>query len=219
MFRVVFFGDTQEVDVISHRCWEDGRQRPNDELLGSAWWPPRNSRDLSLKRHRGPNPSTWSRQPAKHVYNRCGLSSWAVGRNNSEKLPSKRSQDVTGLIVATCRHSVILAGCNMYRGESYAYSHYIHQSRFPDVKYYASDIVCKYWPWAQRVSRRWPEYDIHGSEPFLSVMHATGHAYYCQITFDGFWREGSGWSVMETTEIANAFLSRACNTTKYMTAA
>ncbi|XP_043246029.1 uncharacterized protein LOC122393759 isoform X2 [Amphibalanus amphitrite] len=151
--------------------------------------------------------------------NRCGLSSWAAGRNNPEKPPSKRSQDETGLIVATCRHSVILAGCNMYRGESYAYSHYLHQSRFPAVKYYASDIVCKYWPWTQRVSRRWPEYDTHGSEPFLSVMHATGHAYYCQITFGGFWREGSGWSVMETTEIANAFLSRACNTTKYMTSA
>ena len=40
-----------------------------------------------------------------------------------------------------------------------------------------------------------------------------------QITFGGFWQDGSGWSIMETTEIANAFLSRAANTTKYMTAA
>ena len=40
-----------------------------------------------------------------------------------------------------------------------------------------------------------------------------------QITFGGFWQTESGWSVMETTEIANAHLSRAGNTTKHMTAA
>ncbi|XP_043232044.1 uncharacterized protein LOC122386681 isoform X3 [Amphibalanus amphitrite] len=151
--------------------------------------------------------------------NRCGLSTWTAGRNDAEALPSKRSQDETGLVTATCRHSVILGGVNMYRGESFAYSHFLHQERFPHVQYFASDIVCKYWPWAQRVSRRWPEYSTGDSMPFLSVMHATGHAYYCQITFGGFWRDGSGWSIMETTEIANAFLSRAANTTKYMTAA
>ena len=40
-----------------------------------------------------------------------------------------------------------------------------------------------------------------------------------QITYGGFWQNDSGWSVMETSEMANAFLSRASNTTKYMTSA
>ena len=39
-----------------------------------------------------------------------------------------------------------------------------------------------------------------------------------QIMFGGLWQDGSGWSIMETTEQANSFLSRAANTTKYMTA-
>ena len=122
---------------------------------------------------------------------------WAAGRNNTESLPSKRSQDETGLIVATCRHSVVLGGVNMYRGEAYAYSHFLHQTRFPRVQFYASDIVCKYWPWAQRVSRLWPEYDTSNSEPFLSVMHATGHAYYCQVCeFASFFRPYPGMPSM-----------------------
>ena len=40
-----------------------------------------------------------------------------------------------------------------------------------------------------------------------------------QITCGGFWQAESGWSIMETTEIANAHTSRAGNTTKHMTAA
>ena len=40
-----------------------------------------------------------------------------------------------------------------------------------------------------------------------------------QITFGGFWQAESGWAVMETTEQANARLSRAGNPTKHMTAA
>ncbi|XP_043207566.1 uncharacterized protein LOC122373504 isoform X2 [Amphibalanus amphitrite] len=152
--------------------------------------------------------------------NRCGISSWAAGRNAPGRVPSKKTQDETGLIVATCRHSVILGGVNMYRGELFAYSHYLQQKRFPNgLQYFASDIVCKYWPWTQRVGQLFPEHATHDTKPFLSVMHAMSHAYYCQIAYGGFWQEGSGWSVMETTEMANAFLSRASNTTKYMTSA
>ena len=113
--------------------------------------------------------------------NRCGISSWAAGRNHQGLVPSKKSQDETGLIVATCRHSVILGGVNMYRGELFAYSHFLQQKRFPNLQYFASDIVCKYWPWSQRVGQLFPEHDTHDAKPFLSVMHAMSHAYYCQV--------------------------------------
>ena len=66
-------------------------------------------------------------------------------------------------------------------------------------------VVCKFWPWAVRVADRFPEHGLGEAMPFLSVMRATGHSYYCQIQYGGFWQEGSGWSVMETTEIVNAF--------------
>ena len=69
----------------------------------------------------------------------------------------------------------------MHRGELYAYSHFLHQHRFSDLQFFASDIVCKYWPWSQRVAARWPEYATGDTRPYLSVMHATGHAYYCQV--------------------------------------
>ncbi|XP_043242318.1 uncharacterized protein LOC122391992 isoform X2 [Amphibalanus amphitrite] len=157
--------------------------------------------------------------PISKTTNRCGTSLWAAARNNPGLPSSKRTQDETGLVAATCRHSVVLGGVNMYRGEQFAYGHYLHQTLFKNACFFASDVVCKYWPWAQRVARVFPEYSLGDTQPFLSVMHASGHAYYCQIRYGGFWQPGSGWSVMETTEIANAFLSRAANTTKYMTSA
>ncbi|XP_043225461.1 uncharacterized protein LOC122383261 isoform X2 [Amphibalanus amphitrite] len=149
--------------------------------------------------------------------NRCGVSTWAAGRNKTS-LPSKRSQDETGLSVATCRHSMVLGAINMYRGEIFAYCHFLHM-QFRNLAFMASDVACQYWPWAQRLANRLLQFDVGDTQPFLSVMHATGHAYYCQIKYGGFWQEGSGWAVMETTEQANALLSRAGNPTKHMTAA
>ena len=131
--------------------------------------------------------------------NRCGISAWAAGRNDTGRVPSKRSQDETGLIVATCRHSVALGGVNMYRGELFAYSHFLHQKRFPSVHYFASDIVCKYWPWTQRVASRFPEHGTGHTKPFLSVMHATGHAYYCQV-----------WIFLESYQYRCLYLSLIC---------
>ncbi|KAF0303304.1 hypothetical protein FJT64_024706 [Amphibalanus amphitrite] len=58
-----------------------------------------------------------------------------MGRNDARRVPSKKSQNETGLIVATCRHSVILGGVNMFCGELYAYSHFLHQLRFPNVQF------------------------------------------------------------------------------------
>ncbi|XP_043227996.1 uncharacterized protein LOC122384523 [Amphibalanus amphitrite] len=148
----------------------------------------------------------------------CGASTWSAARNSSSVLSARRSQDVTGLCLATCRHSVVLSALDMYRGEIYAYAHFLHQFRFPNVPFFAYDVVCQYWKWLQDVHRKMPELSTQ-SLPYLSVMHATGHSYHCQITYGGFWQEGSGWSVMETTEIANAHLSRAGNTTKHMSRA
>ena len=117
----------------------------------------------------------------------CGQSRWAATKNRSLPLPSKRGQDQTGLVVATClvatyssQYSVVLGGVNMYHGERFGYAHYLHQLMFVDVAFFASDICCKYWPWVQRVSESFPELDTGSNRPYLSAMHAFAHSYHCQ---------------------------------------
>ena len=112
----------------------------------------------------------------------CGQSRWSAAKNRSSPLPSKRGQDETGLVVATCRHSVVLAGVSMYHGERFGYAHYLHQLMFSDVAFFASDVCCKYWPWTQRVAEQFPEFDTGDTRPYLSVMHAFAHSYHCQVT-------------------------------------
>ena len=94
---------------------------------------------------------------------------------------SNQTQDERGVVSASCRHSAVLGSVNMYRGEKFAYGHYL-QRLFKNVYFFASDVVCKYWPRAQRVAGVWPEYSLGGTQPFLSVMHAAGYAYYSQVT-------------------------------------
>ena len=42
-------------------------------------------------------------------------------------------------------------------------------------------LQCKYWPWTQRVAAQLPEHATGSTRPYLSVMHATGHSYYCLV--------------------------------------
>ena len=42
----------------------------------------------------------------------------------------------------------------MFRGEVYGYTHYFHLNfvNSNSVKFLWQDVICKYWPWAKRVT-------------------------------------------------------------------
>lgn len=52
---------------------------------------------------------------------------------------------------------------------------------FKYVKFICQDIICKYWPWALTVAQKQSHFHIGQAKPFLGVLHAKGHAWYCQV--------------------------------------
>lgn len=88
--------------------------------------------------------------------------------------------------MAGCRHAIAQQAVNMKQGELYAYSHYLHVFFMLQngVKFLWQDVVCKYWPWAKKVATSNPVWQnaVVAMKPALSVMHATGHSWHCQVT-------------------------------------
>ncbi|XP_045586441.2 uncharacterized protein [Procambarus clarkii] len=108
----------------------------------------------------------------------CGVSTLKAAKN---KPVSFRSLDETGISMASCRHGIILAALNMYRGELYSYAHYLQMNRLQNVSFICQDIICKYWPWALKISSREQKFSLRQGKPFLGVLHAKGHSWYCQV--------------------------------------
>lgn len=110
--------------------------------------------------------------------NKCGDTSWKAARALSS---TKAKQDETGVAVVGCRHTIAQKAVNMYRGEMYAYPHYLHVNfMLPNrVQYMWQDVICKFWPWATKQQK----YPLATQEikPALSVMHAKAHAWDCQV--------------------------------------
>ncbi|XP_069193751.1 uncharacterized protein [Procambarus clarkii] len=116
-----------------------------------------------------------SRGRSSHM---CGVSTLKAAKN---KPVSFRSLDETGISMASCRHGIILAALNMYRGELYSYAHYLQMNRLQNVSFICQDIICKYWPWALKISSREQKFSLRQGKPFLGVLHAKGHSWYCQV--------------------------------------
>lgn len=101
--------------------------------------------------------------------------------------------------VAGCRHGLALRALNMFRGEMYAvvcisvciiimllcsfgYPHYLHTMVFPNASFLWSDVICQYWPWAQKLTTTHSELqETMKATPCLSVMHAKAHSWPCQV--------------------------------------
>ncbi|XP_067309407.1 uncharacterized protein [Pseudorasbora parva] len=148
-----------------------------------------------------------------HVSGRglCGASHWTAAKELAKKSSSKLDEE--GLEIAVCRHGVLLMALNMFRGEIYAYPLFL-QKKLADmsqgsIKFFCSDVACKYFPYLQRVSKQCPELQpLLDMRPFLSVMHAKAHSWKCE--------EGAGSTIGEEVEQVNSFLSRIAVTSKYM---
>ncbi|XP_035006830.1 uncharacterized protein LOC118103835 [Hippoglossus stenolepis] len=159
---------------------------------------------------------TTKHNPAK---GRCGTSQWAAARESANKSASKVDEE--GVEVAVCRHGFLLTGLNMFRGEIFAYPLYLQrQLASQNVQFFCSDVVCKYWPYLQRVVRHCPELqDLLTMRPFLSIMHAKAHSWMCELQWGGRNQQGAGTTIGEEVEQVNSFLSRAAICSKYMSKA
>jgi hypothetical protein len=76
----------------------------------------------------------------------------------------------------------------MFQGEIFAYPLYIQRELFNDfgsLEFFCQDVICRYWPWLQRLVKKFPDRDdlakLLLSKPFLSVMHAKSHDWACQV--------------------------------------
>ncbi|XP_067944862.1 uncharacterized protein [Watersipora subatra] len=147
---------------------------------------------------------------SKHnsVSNRCGDTVWKAASAKGKAFSKK---DVTGCLLATCRHCFLLKGLDMTRGEIYAYP-YTMQREFQGAKFIALDTMCRYWPWLERLERL-PQQQ----RPFLSIMHAKAHRWSCQMKWSGRVTVGTGLSTGETTELVNSYMSRLGKVTRHMT--
>ncbi|KAI7804103.1 hypothetical protein IRJ41_024608 [Triplophysa rosa] len=143
----------------------------------------------------------------------CGASHWTAAKESSKKSSSKLDEE--GLEIAVCRHGILLMALNMFRGEMFAYPLFL-QKKLAErsqgkIKFFCSDVACKYFPYLQRVSKNCPEL-----QSFLSVMHAKAHSWKCEVKYGGAYQEGAGSTIGEEVEQVNSFLSRIAITTKYM---
>ncbi|KAL4007367.1 hypothetical protein ACER0C_001219 [Sarotherodon galilaeus] len=152
----------------------------------------------------------------------CGSSSWTAAKESSKK--STGNLDEEGMEIAVCRHGVLLAALNMFRGEIFAYPLFLQRKLAASVPghitFLCSDVACKYFPYLSKVAQQCPELrNLLSMRPFLSVMHAKAHTWKCEIKWGGTFQDGAGSTVGEEVEQVNSFLSRVAITTKYMSKA
>nr|XP_024658590.1 uncharacterized protein LOC112434986 [Maylandia zebra] len=152
----------------------------------------------------------------------CGSSSWTAAKESSKKSTGKLDEE--GMEIAVCRHGVLLAALNMFRGEIFAYTLFLQRKLAANVPghitFLCSDVACKYFPYLTKVAQQCPELrNLLSMRPFLSVMHAKAHTWKCEIKWGGAFQDGAGSTVGEEVEQVNSFLSRAAITTKYMSKA
>ncbi|KAA0720211.1 hypothetical protein E1301_Tti008162 [Triplophysa tibetana] len=110
----------------------------------------------------------------------------------------------------------------MFRGEIFAYPLFLQNdlATKTNCKFFCTDIMCRYWPYLQKVAQAFPEMKkLSQMKPFLSVMHAKGHSTKCEVQWGGKNQTGAGTTIGEEVEQVNSFLSRVALTTKYMSKA
>ncbi|XP_065895222.1 uncharacterized protein [Dysidea avara] len=145
----------------------------------------------------------------------CGTSRFKAAKASSKTM---KTLDETGLVVAGCRHVIAQKAVNMFRGELFGYTHYLHMNEFVSrgVNYFFHDVICQYWPWASRQNFPSPAGALE-IVPCLPAMHAKAHSWHCSVLWGGRWQDESGAGSGEDMELLFSYLSR-WGLTKYMLA-
>ncbi|KAI7804048.1 hypothetical protein IRJ41_021520, partial [Triplophysa rosa] len=132
----------------------------------------------------------------------CGASHWTTAKQSSKKSSSKLDEEGLEIDMEIFAYPLFLQKNLAERSQG-------------NIKFFCSDVTCKYFPYLQRVSKNCPEIQsLLDMCPFLSVMHAKAHSWKCE--YGGAYQEGSGSTIGEEVEQVNSFLSRIAITTKYM---
>ncbi|XP_046863236.1 uncharacterized protein LOC124456981 [Xenia sp. Carnegie-2017] len=202
--------------IDQHSCHIDGNQKCTDSAKGPVQC---YYRDVLIANNSfvDSHLKSLGSKSIQNEDNSCGDTHWKAAKMVSK---SKKNQDETGLEVAGCRHSIAQATLNMFRGEIYGYAHYLHMNFLQPhkVKYMWEDIICKYWPWALRVTSEENQNALKNIAPALSIMHGKSHSWSCQVIWSGRWQSGAAATAGEEVEQINSYLSRLGSTTKNMTA-
>ena len=109
-----------------------------------------------------------------------------------------------GIVMASCPHGNILDAVDMNEGETFRHTLTTHLKLSQmNCKFLVNDVICKYWPFAQFISRELGgEYAAltTGMEGFLSRLHGQCHGWDCQILNFGHWKDGAGSVLGEEAE-------------------
>ncbi len=82
-----------------------------------------------------------------------------------------------------------MKAANLYKGETYRHTHFLHNYAFHHkVRFFINDVVCRYWAFAEKVGWKLPEYRAltEAMIAFLSRMHGKTHTLDCQVFKTGF---------------------------------
>lgn len=114
----------------------------------------------------------------------CGSSRFKAGRADSGK---KNKLDITGLEVMSCTHGHIVYSANLFKGETYKHTHLQHlKSSSLEAEFFCNDVVCHYWPFAEKVANLFPEREdfsqaVNQQQWFLSRFHGQAHTWDCRV--------------------------------------
>lgn len=83
-----------------------------------------------------------------------------------------------------CRHGVVQRAVNMFHGETFRHTNFIHKHMAEkNFKFISSDVICRYWDFSVRTAAKHPELlgKTKETKPFLPRMHAKAHVLHCQV--------------------------------------
>ena len=112
----------------------------------------------------------------------CGASTFKAARPETAR---SKTLDITGLEMMSCSHGTILYSANMFKGETYKHTHLQHIFAHDfNAKFFCSDVICKYWPFAEKVGNKFPEYYSLTKRmiAFLSPFHGRAHTWDCRVS-------------------------------------
>ncbi|XP_045026109.1 uncharacterized protein LOC123470196 isoform X1 [Daphnia magna] len=160
----------------------------------------------------------------------CGVSTFQAAKLDSAC--HYNGLDETGMISTVCRHGSTIKVANMYKGETYRLVAFLHMVVLQmGCYFFCYDVVCKYWPFAQKLSKLAKE-GVFSSKlncvlrnltkkmrPFLSTFHGKAHQWACQVLWSGHLRDHAAATLGEEQEQTFAKMSRYCSSTKRMSKA
>lgn len=111
----------------------------------------------------------------------CGGALFQAAKLDSGR---KKNYDETGLVVSSCRHGIVLGALNLFHGETFTHTHFMHYICWKlNCKFFCYDVACRYWPFAQTVGDKFPQFKAMTENMgcMIPMMHVKVHGLSCQV--------------------------------------